>query len=67
MEDLRRTGNRGGLTQYLIVKLDERFSHESTMIMQYCMEGEIWAQMLENAEQEFHILGQTDVTDDEVW
>lgn len=67
VKDLRRTGNRSGLTQYWIAKLDERSSHDSTVIMQYCMEREIWAQMLEDTEQEFCIPGQTDVTDDEIW
>lgn len=67
VKDLRRTGNGGGLAQYWIAKFDERSSHDSTVIMQYCMERKIWAQMLEDAEQEFCIPGQTDITEDEIW
>lgn len=57
VNDLRRTGNGGGITQYWIAKFDERLSLGSTVIMQYCMKREIWAQKLEDAEQEFHIPG----------
>lgn len=65
--ELKCAGDEGGLCHEWVAKLDERSCHDSTVVLQYCMDRLDWATMLEDAEVEFHIPGQTDVSDEEIW
>ena len=64
--ELKCEGKQGGLCWEWIARLDEQSIHDSTVVLQYCMNRENWEQMLEDAEVEFHIPSQTDVSDEQI-
>lgn len=47
--------------------MDEQSMHDSTVVLHYGMKREHWEQMLEDAEVELHLPGQTDVSEEQIW
>lgn len=67
IEELKNTGDESQLSPGWVAILDERSARDSTVILQLCEEKSLWATELEDAEVEYHVPGEADVYQDEIW
>ncbi|OJJ39641.1 hypothetical protein ASPWEDRAFT_181017 [Aspergillus wentii DTO 134E9] len=67
IEELKKTNSEGQLSPNWIAILDERSIHDSTVILQHCLAKSSWAIALQDAEVEYHVPGEADVDETEIW